>query len=113
MKSITLKFGKETIKGQEVIFSTLNLLKTVLNGVDNQQGISSSEMQIRLKLLDRLKEHDEMDIKENVQNWHLDLIKEIQLEDKEYEYVKNIFLQTRWMTISKFISDLGQELEKN
>lgn len=113
MKSITLKIGKETIGGREVFFSTIALLKSAVNNVQAQQGLSVDEMSKRLRLMDILEKHNDFDIADGeFKDWHLEMKKEIELEDADFNKLKELFGEVKWMILSRFIVDLSSDLNK-
>lgn len=113
MKTVTLKFGKEKIQGRETFFSTLAMLKSAVNNVSTQQGLSVDEMAKRLRILDTLESHSDMDVEEG--QFSDDLLKktkEIQFEDADFEKLKQLFAEVKWMVLSKFIVELDKELKE-
>lgn len=113
MKTITLRFGKEKVLGRETFFSTAALLKSAVNNVTSQQGLSVDEMARRLKLLDVLESHSDMDVEETT--FSDDLLKktkEIQLEDADHDKLKQLFGEVKWMVLAKFIVELDKELKE-
>jgi hypothetical protein len=113
MKTITLKFGKEKVGDREVFFSTLALLKSAVNNVTSQQGLSVDEMSKRLRLLDILERYVDFDVADGeFKDWHLEMKKEIELEDSDFQKLKELFKDVKWMLLSRFIVDLSKEFEK-
>lgn len=113
MKTITLRYGKEKIQNRETYFSTAALLKTAVNNVTSQQGLSVDEMAKRLRIQDLLNKHPEMDVDEaKFSDSLLEITKEIQLEDADFQKLKELFGEVKWMIISKFIVDLDKELKE-
>jgi hypothetical protein len=111
MKTITLRYGKENLNGQNTFFSTLSLLKIAINGTQKDSGISVSEMSKRIKLLDILNQHPEFDVNEGDFNDSiLNTTKVIELEDSDYEKIKELFSEVKWKIVSKFIVELSNEL---
>ena len=111
MKTLTLKFGKENVNGQDTFFSTSSLLKIAINSTQKDSGISVSEMSKRIKLLDILNQHPEFDVNEGEFNDNLlNLNKVIELEDSDYEKIKELFSEIRWKIVCKFIVNLSEEL---
>ena len=113
MKTITLRFAKEKVLGRETFFSTLALLKSAVNNVTSQQGLSVDEMSKRLKILDVLESHSDMDVEEG--SFSDDLLKkekEIQLEDADHDKLKQLFGEVKWMVLAKFIVELDKELKE-
>lgn len=113
MKTVTLRFAKEKVLGRETFFSTLALLKSAVNNVTSQQGLSVDEMSKRLKILDVLESHSDMDVEEG--SFSDDLLKkekEIQLEDADHDKLKQLFGEVKWMVLAKFIVELDKELKE-
>lgn len=113
MKTVTLRFAKEKVLGRETYFSTLALLKSAVNNVTSQQGLSVDEMSKRLKILDVLESHSDMDVEEG--SFSDDLLKkekEIQLEDADHDKLKQLFGEVKWMVLAKFIVELDKELKE-
>lgn len=112
MKTITLRYGKETIDGRETFFSTASILRNAVNNVNPQQGgIPVEEMCKRLKLLEVLDKHPEMDSKD-FKDELLSMEKEIQIEDADFEKLKSLFAEVKWMVVSKFIINIDKELKE-
>lgn len=113
MKSITLRYGKEKIQNRDTFFSTLSLLKSAVNNVASQQGLSVDEMSKRLRLKDLLEKHPEMDVQEKDYTDSLvEKTKKIDFEDADFDKLKELFAEVKWMVISKFIVDLDKELKE-
>lgn len=113
MKSITLKFGKERINGQDTFFSTLSVLKVAVNHVGKNEGLSVTEMSQRMRILDVLNENTEYDAEEGSFNdAHLAMSKEIMLEDSDFTKLKELFKEVKWKIVSRFIINLSEEIEK-
>lgn len=113
MKTITLRYAKEKIQNRETYFSTAALLKSAVNNVVSQQGLSVDEMSKRLRLKDLLDKHPEMDVEEkDFTDSVLAKTKEIQFEDADFDKLKELFAEVKWMIISKFIVDLDAELKE-
>lgn len=112
MKTITLKFGKERINGQDTFFSTLALLKVALNHVGKNEGLSVTEMSQRMKILDILSENPEYDAEDGAfTDIHLSMSKEINLEDADFLRLKELFKDVKWKIVSRFIINLSEEIE--
>jgi hypothetical protein len=113
MKTITLKFGKENINGRETFFSTMDLLKMAILNVPSQSGLGIDEIYKRLRLLDILNKHSEFDIFDNnLDNTHLLMKKDIEIEDSDFNKLKELYNEVKWMVVSKFIVDLYEDLKK-
>ena len=111
MKTLTLRFGKENVNGQDTFFSTATLLKIAINGTQKDSGISVSEMSKRIKLLDILNQHPEFDVNEGEFTDNLlNLNKVLEIEDSDYEKIKELFSEVRWKIVCKFIVNLSEEL---
>lgn len=117
MKKLTLKIGKEKVNGNELFFTTLGLLKTALNHVvinanAGNSGLTVEEMATRLKIMTVLEEHKEMDVAEGELNdAHLIMIKDIQLEDADFNKLKELFNAVRWGVVSQFIVDTANQFK--
>lgn len=111
MKSVELKVGKEEINGKPTFFTTWDILKMSVNNPE-QGGFNVEEMMKRLRLLEKLDEHkDTFFIKEGeFTDDKLELKTTLELEDSDYEKLKNLFSQVKWGVVSKFIVDLNKEL---
>lgn len=113
MKTLTLKFGKEKINGRDTFFSTITLLKNAVNNIDGQQGLGVEEMSRRLKLLSILENHDDFDIEEGeFRDWHLDMTRDVEFEDADFNKLKELFNGVKWMVVSKFIVELSEDFKK-
>jgi len=113
MKTITLRYGKEKIQGRETFFSSLALLKSAVNNVTSQEGLTVDEMSKRLRLMEILDKNPEMDVEETKFNDELLLrTKDIELEDSDWEKLKTLFSGVKWMVLSKFIVDLDKDLKE-
>ena len=113
MKVIILRYGKEKISGRDTFFSSLGLLKSAVNNVNAQQGLGVEEMSKRLKLIDALSKHSEMDIEEKEYNDSILLrTKELHLENADHEKLVELFNEIKWMVVAKFIVELSAELKE-
>ena len=113
MKTITLRYGKEKIQGKETFFSTVSILKSAINNVGSQQGLSVDEMSKRLKFMDMLNKHPEMDVEEKEYKDELLLrTKELHLENADFDKLKDLFGEVKWMILAKFIVELDTELKE-
>ena len=108
MKSIELKVVKEEITGKPTIFTTFDILKTVINNPE-QGGFNVEEMMKRLRLLEKLDEHKSLFNREFTGD-DLDVTATLELEDSDLEKLKSLFGQVKWGVVSKFIIDLNKEL---
>lgn len=113
MKSFELKVFKEDIQGKETFLSTFFLLKNAIN-VTTQQGISAEEMAKRVRLLDKIDEHKALfDIDSNdVNDSMLEKKAVLQLEDADYQKLKELFNEMKWNIVSKSIIEIHKELNK-
>lgn len=113
MKSIELKFGKENVQGVDVGFSTLDLLKVAVNNITKEGGLGVQEMSQRLRLLDILNKYSEFELgNKQVNSSLLEIKKQIELEDADFEKLKDLFNNVKWTVISRFIVDLSEEFNK-
>jgi hypothetical protein len=113
MKVITLRYGKEKVQGKETFFSTVSILKSAINNVSSQQGLSVDEMSKRLKFMDMLNKHPEMDVDEKEYKDELLLrTKELNLENADFDKLKDLFGEVKWMILAKFIVELDTELKE-
>jgi hypothetical protein len=111
MKKLTLKFGKEKINDQDTFFSTVSLLKAAINNTPQQGGINVTEMSNRIRLLELLDKHPECDVPDGkFEERHLFINKTIELEDADFEKLKQLFSEVKWKIVSKFIVQLSEEL---
>jgi hypothetical protein len=113
MKSIELRVSKEFIGGRDQLLNTYDLLKSVINN-PSQSGFSVDEMMKRLRLLDKLDEHKNLfDIKiEDFNDSMLERKATLELEDSDFNKLKELFKEMKWGALSKTIVDLSKELEK-
>ena len=112
MKKLELKYEKEFINGQEHILSTLNVLKIAIENVPNRDGLSISEMSIRIKILDVLNENLEFDLeKTSEQDRDYFLKKTIEIEDSYYSKLNELMEMVQWKIVSRFILSLSEELK--
>lgn len=113
MKSITLKIVKENVSGRDVFFSYYELLKSVINN-PVQGGFSVDEMQQRIRLLSKLKQHkSQFDIKETEFNDSmLTRTAVLEIEDADYEKLKQLVNDMRWGVVAEAIVEFSQEFKK-
>lgn len=113
MKSIKLKIGKENIQGTDIAFGTIDVLKSAVNNIEKDQGLSVSEMSQRLRLLSILDKHNEFELgNKQVTESMLRLEGEAQFEDADFAKLKELFNNVKWTVVSKFIVDLSEEFNK-
>ena len=112
MKSIKLKVAKEDIGGRPTFMTTYDLLKSAINNPE-QGGFNVDEMMKRLRILEELEKHKEkFSIKEGeFTDDKLQLEDTLQLEDSDFEKLKDLFGQVKWGIVSRFIIDLHNELK--
>ena len=110
MKTITLRYGKEKINGQNTFFSTVGILKLAINNVSNESGIPVSEMSKRLRLLEILNQYPEYDVTESTFDESiLNMTKTIDIEDSDFIKLKELFSDLKWKIVSSFIIKLSEE----
>jgi hypothetical protein len=111
MKTITLRYGKEKINGQNTFFSTVGILKLAINNIPNESGIVVSEMSKRLRLLEILNQYPEYDVTEpNFDESILTMTKTIDIEDSDFIKLKELFSDLKWKIVSSFIINMSEEL---
>jgi hypothetical protein len=113
MKSIKLKVAKESIQGRDTFLTTYDLLKSAINN-PSQSGFSVDEMMKRLRLLEKVDAHKDLfDIKpEQFNDSMLEREAELQLEDSDFNKLKELFNEMKWGVVSKTIVDIHSELSK-
>ena len=113
MKSIELKVAKEFIQGKDTFLTTYDLLKGAINN-PSQSGFSVDEMMKRLRLLDKLDEQKALfDIKpEDFNDSLLDRKATLELEDSDFNKLKELFKEMKWAVVSRTIIELNKELDK-
>jgi hypothetical protein len=110
MKTITLRYGKEEINGQNTFFSTVGLLKITINNTPKESGIDVSEMAKRIRLLEILNQYPEYDVSEAEFNESmLNMSKTIDIEDSDFIKLKELFSEVKWKIVSRFIIKLSEE----
>lgn len=111
MRKLTLKIEKETINGKQTFFTTVGILKMAINSIPHGGSINIQEMGKRLRLMNILSNYDEFDVEEDkFQEYMTQLTKTIDLEDADFHKLKELFNETKWTIVSKFIFELGVEL---
>jgi hypothetical protein len=112
MKSLELKFAKEIINGNPHVFSTTDVLKVAIENVNKQHGLSVAEMSLRIKIIDKLNEHQEFDLsKLKIEDIDFDLKKVI---DIEHEYVTKLIEMmnaVEWKLVSRFVLSVLEDLK--
>jgi hypothetical protein len=111
MKALELKFGKENIQGRYTFFSTVDLLKVAINNVTKEGGLDVKEMSTRLRLLKIFEPFTEFIVGEGeFTDSHLDIKKTVEIEDADFNRIKELFGQVKWGVISEFIINLDNDL---
>jgi hypothetical protein len=112
MKSIELKVTKENIGGNDMFFTTYDLLKSAVN--NPQEGLNVDEMVKRLRLLNKLDEHKELfsTVSETLSDSDLEKKATLHLEDADFTKLKELFNVVKWTVVSKTIVDIHTELSK-
>jgi hypothetical protein len=112
MKSIDLKVGKEEINGRQTVLTTYDLLRISVNNGE-QGGFNVDEMMKRLRILEALDKHKDMfSLKEGAEESYLNNSETLHLEDSDFQKLKELFNQTKWSVVSKFIVDLHKEINE-
>lgn len=113
MKTIKLNISKENLNGQDVLFSSYDLLKTAINN-PVQGGFDVDEMIKRLRLLEKLDAHKEVFSKEHssIEENYLSVNENLELEDADFDKLKELFKNCKWGVVSQTIVDLHQEFSK-
>jgi len=112
MKSIKLRVVKENIQGRDTFFTTYDLLKMAINN-PQEGGFNVDEMIKRLRLLSKLDEHkSEFQIDESkFSDSDLSKTATLDLEDADFDKLKELFRQVKWGLVSSTIVDLHNEIE--
>jgi hypothetical protein len=112
VKSVQLKVSKEEISGRATFMTTYDLLKSAINNPE-QGGFNVDEMMKRLRILEELEKHKEkFSIKEGeFTDDKLALEEKLELEDSDFDKLKELFGQVKWGVVSRFIIDLHNELK--
>jgi hypothetical protein len=112
MKSIELKVFKENIQGRETFLTTFDLFKSAINA-PTQGGLNVDEMTKRLRLLDKVDEHNSLfDIKTEFKEEMLETKAVLELEDADYSKLKELFNEMKWGVVSKSIIEIHKEFNK-
>jgi hypothetical protein len=111
MKSIELKIVKESPEGQDQYVSTYAILRAVINN-PSEGGINVEEMLVRVKLLDKLDKFK--DIFETTASPEELLQKTaiLELEDSEFAKLKELYKNMKFLVVSKFLIEIGEQLNK-
>ena len=112
MKTIQLKITKEKLNGQDVLFTTYDLLKTAINN-PVQGGFDVDEMIKRLRLLEKLDAHKEVFSKEysSIEEDYLSVNESLELEDADFDKLKELFKNSKWGVVSQTIVDIATQLK--
>jgi len=112
MKTIQLNIRKEKLNGQDVFFNTYELLKTAINN-PVQGGFDVDEMIKRLRLLEKLDAHKEIFTKEYLpsEEGYLLVNETFELEDADFDKLKELFKNCKWGVVSQTIVDLAGQLK--
>jgi hypothetical protein len=112
MKKLELKFAKEILNGQTHVFSTSDVLKVAIENVNKQQGLSISEMSLRIKIIDKLNEHQEFDLsKLKIEDIDFDLKKVIDIEDEYVVKLIEMMDVVEWKVVSRFVLSVLEDLK--
>lgn len=112
MKTLKLKVGKEEHVGRPTFITTYDLLRTAINNPE-QGGFDVEEMMKRLRLLEKVDQFkDKFTIKDGEFTDEKLLLEDtLELEDSDYEKLKELVKKMKWGIVSKFIVDLHQDLK--
>ena len=117
MKSIELVVAKELLPSkngmQDTFLTSYDLLKSVINN-PTQGGFNVDEMIKRLRLLGEVEKHKEL-FEINPEDFKDDFIDRkatLELEDADFEKLKELFKEMKWGVVSKTIVDLSNQLDK-
>lgn len=113
MKPIELKVTKEFIQGRDTFLTTYDLLKSAINN-PSQNGFTVEEMMQRLRLLDKLDAHKGL-FEINAKDFNDSMLERtatLELEDSDFNKLKELFKEMKWGVISKTIVELSKELNK-
>jgi hypothetical protein len=117
MKSIELVVAKELLPSkngmQDTFLTTYDLLKSAINN-PAQGGFNVDEMIKRLRLLGEVEKHKEL-FEINPEDFKDDFIDRkatLELEDADFEKLKELFKEMKWGIVSKTIVDLSSQFEK-
>lgn len=111
MKTIKLKVYKEDIGGRDTFLTTWDLLKSAVK--NTPQGITVDEMAKRMRLLTELDKHKStFNIKpEDFKDSLLELEEDFELEDADYNKLKELFKEMKWGIVSSSIVDISESLK--
>ena len=113
MKSIELVVAKENINGRDTFLTTYDLLKSAINN-PTQGGFNVDEMIKRLRLLGEVDKHKDLFgfQNEEFKDEFLERKSTLELEDADFDKLKELFKEMKWGAVSKTIVDLSNELDK-
>lgn len=114
MKTIKLKVYKENIGGRDTFLTTYDLLMSSVRHTNPQQGgITVDEMAKRMRLLTEIDKHKAtFDIKEgDFKDSHLELSADLELEDADYNKLKDLFKEMKWGVVSSSIVEISESLK--
>ncbi len=110
MKSIELKIAKETQEGQDQYVSTYAILRAVINN-PTEGGINVEEMLVRLKLLDKLDKFKELFEATAPVEELLQKTATLELEDSEFNKLRDLYKNMKFLVVSKFLVEIGDQLK--
>lgn len=116
MKTIELKVTKEKANEQDYIISTVQIMRDIINSKP-EKGYTIEEMMQRLKVLEIVDKHKkEFSVNgaqkiEDVPHEFFDKKITIDIEDADYEALKEWVKNMRWGIVSKFIIDFVQSFK--
>lgn len=111
MKSIKLKAIEENLGNGKIIVTTYDLLRSAVNNNPEQGGFSVDEMVKRLRILEKIDEHKEtFSYTGDMPDGFLNRESSLDLEDSDFEKLKELFLRMRWGILSKSIVELSKEI---
>lgn len=102
--NIQLKTKKEFItlsngERKEIVISTTNLIRNAIDSIP-KEGVTASEMRNRIKILDKLDNAIEKDLKE------------LELPEELFKYLGEITKDMKWTVISSIIVDFDETFNK-
>lgn len=108
MKTVNLKIQKELIGEKQMIFSDYELLRICVNEQKPEGGFNVEEMIKRMRILNKLDEVKHLFSKnyENDDESYKEVNASIQLEDSDYELLRNLVLSMKWNVVSNSIIEL-------
>jgi hypothetical protein len=114
MKKIELKVSKEEINGQKMVFTTYDLLVVAINK-PVEGGFNVEEMRKRIRLLNELDKHKDL-FKGTEKIKPEDSVEKFpkanfELEDADYDNLKELVHGTKWGLVSRTILELCEEFK--